>query len=60
MRASRRVQANRRRWQNPPPIIRVPRARLTQQEADAIREKFAAAQRHRSPILLTGDIEVYR
>ena len=60
MRASRRVQANRRRWQSPPPILRVPRANLTAEEADSIRRRFEAAVRHRTPILLTGGVEVYR
>lgn len=57
---SRRIRANRRRWQNPPPILRMPRANLTAEEVDLIKRHFEAAIRHRTPILLTGDVEVYR
>lgn len=57
---SRRIRANRRRWQNPPPILRVPRANLTAEEADLIKRRFESALRNRTPILLAGGVEVYR
>ena len=57
---SRRVRANRRRWAHPAPILRVPRANLTAEEAEHIKARFEAALRHRTPILLAGGVEVYR
>lgn len=56
----RRVKANRRRWANPMPILRVKREQLSAAEAEAIIARFRSAQRHRQPVLITPDVEVYR
>lgn len=59
MAVGRRIKANRRRWANPVPVLRAAH-RLTPEEAEHIRARWEAAIRHRTPVLITPDIEVYR
>ncbi len=56
----RRLAANRRRWANPAPIIRVNKRDLTAEEADYIKAGFIEATRRRQPIIITPDVEVVR
>jgi hypothetical protein len=56
----RRLAANRRRWANPAPIIRVNKRDLTAEEADHIMARFREVVRRRQPVIITPDFEVIR
>lgn len=56
---SRRIRANRRRWAEPMPVIRVGQ-RLTAEDAEHIKRRWAEAVRRRGPILVDPTFEVIR
>ncbi len=59
MTTSRRIRANRRRWSEPVPVIRVGH-RLSAEEARNIKARFEEAVRRRGPILVDPRFEVIR